>query len=321
MHYKIAIGLTSYNAADTIIAAVESALNQNYPNFEIVVVDDCSTDATWAVVQNLARAHPDKIRIFQNDKNLGVAGTRNRIIAEARGDFLAFFDDDDCSVSERIAKQIQRITDYELYFASGFPVVCHAARLQKYPDGSEVIAPTMGCSIAQIAPHGYDMAARILYNKKIDGGDGSMPTCSQMARLSTYKNLGGFDESFRRMEDTEFNVRLALAGGHFVGIAEPLVMQKMTQAQDKNIKAEREFSRQLYQKHTSFLFEQGRGTFDIDWVEAKHDYWEGARLKFVLRLLTLFALHPLLSLERIFHALPNMGYNAALRRFHAQVQK
>ncbi len=321
MSSKVTIGITAYNAADTITAAVESAINQNYPNFEIVIVDDVSTDDTWNIVQGLARAHPDKIRAIQNDKNLGVAGTRNRIIVEAHGDFLAFFDDDDCSVPDRIVTQMKRITDYERDYARGVPVICHAARLQKYPDGSEVIAPTMGCDLKKIGPYAHDMAARILYNKKIDGGDGSMPTCSQMARLSTYKQLGGFDDSFRRMEDTEFNVRLALAGGHFVGIAEPLVVQTMTLANDKNIKAERGFARQLYQKHKSFLFEQGRGTFDIDWVEAKHDYWEGARLKFIFRLIVLFLSYPILSVGRIFHALPNMGYNTALRRFHAKVQE
>ena len=318
---SITIGITAYNAAGTISAAVESALGQDYPDFEIVIVDDCSADSTWNIIQELARVHPHKIRVFQNDKNLGVAGTRNRIVSEASGEFLAFFDDDDVSVPERIEKQINRITDYELKFSLGALVICHAARLQKYPDGSEVIAPTMGCEFQGLSPNGRDMAARILYNKKIDGGYGSMPTCSQMARVSTYKNLGGFDESFRRMEDTEFNLRLAIAGGHFVGISDPLVVQKMTQADDKNIRAERDFSRALYQKHQSFLTSEGRGTFDADWVEAKHDYWEGLRLKFIFRLLTLFVVHPLLSLERIFHALPNMGYNAALRRFHSKEKR
>jgi glycosyltransferase involved in cell wall biosynthesis len=321
MFHKITIGITSYNAADTITAAVMCALAQQNPDFEIVIVDDCSIDDTWNIVQELVRAHPHKIRAFQNNKNLGVAGTRNRIISEAKGEFLAFFDDDDVSVPERIAKQMQRIIDYERDLACGEAVICHATRLQKYPDGSEVIAPTMGCFVGEIAPHGWDVAARILYNKKIDGGDGAMPTCSQMARIEIYRELGGFDETFRRMEDTEFNIRLALAQGHFVGLSEPLVIQKMTQAQDKNITAERNFSRQLYQKHKSFLFEQGRGTFDIDWVEAKHDYWEGTRLKFILRLFILFVSHPLLSVERIVHALPNIGYNVALRRFHAKAQK
>lgn len=316
MYQKITIGITSYNALDTIGLAIESVLQQTDSNFEMIIVDDVSTDGTWNVVQQWVGSHPKKIRAFKNDENMGVAGTRNRIISEAQGEFLVFFDDDDVSVPDRLQKQWQRMIDYERDFAKGAPVICHSARLQKYPDGAELIAPTIGCTVGAVAPAGQDVAARILYNKKINGGDGSMPTCSQMARTSTYKSLGGFDQNFRRMEDTEFNVRLALAGGHFVGIAEPLVIQKMTLANDKKIHDERIFARMLYQKHKSFLTEQGRGDFDLEWLEAKHDYWEGLKLKFLLRLVTLFLTHPILSCERFIHALPNMTYNKALRELH-----
>jgi glycosyltransferase involved in cell wall biosynthesis len=313
---QVTIGMTCYNAQETVEDAVMSALNQDYPNFEIIIVDDCSTDESWGILLRVVHQHPDKIRIFRNEKNLGVAGARNRIISEARGEFLCFFDDDDVSLTDRLTRQVQRIVDYERDFAVGAPVICHTARVQKYPDGSERVAPTMGCDEGVVAPHGADMAARILYNKKIQGGDGAMPTCSQMARLSTYKMLGGFDETFRRMEDTEFNLNLALAGGNFVGIQEPLVVQTMTTASDKQIADERIYARQMYKKHKAFLLSAGRGKFDIDWLEAKHDYWEGARLRFITRLMCLFCLHPLLSIERVMNALPNMGYNMALRHFH-----
>ncbi len=316
MNAKVTIGITCYNAVATLVQAIESALTQNYPDFEVVVVDDVSSDKSWTIIQEMAQKYPRKIRIFRNETNLGVAGTRNRIIAEAQGNFLVFFDDDDVSLPDRLIKQVTRIVDYERDFARGAPVICHAARLQKYPDGKEFIAPTMGGHVGGMAPHGKDMAARILYNKKIDGGDGSMPTCSQMARLSVYKELGGFDSSFRRMEDTEFNVRLALAGGHFVGIDEPLVIQTMTQASDKRIRDERQYARMLYRKYVEFLQGQGRGTFDIDWVEVKHDYWEGAKVTFILRLLVLFVFHPILSAERLLHALPNRAYNNSIREFY-----
>jgi glycosyltransferase involved in cell wall biosynthesis len=318
MNDKTTIGITCYNAADTIVRAIESALVQDWPDCEVVVVDDCSTDDTWRIVQDLAKNNSDKIHVFQNDKNLGVAGTRNRIIAEARGEFLVFFDDDDVSLPDRISKQIRRIAGYERDFASGAAVICHAARIQKYPDGTEIIAPTMGCDTDRVAPHGCNMAARILYNKKVDGGDGAMPTCSQMARLSTYKNIGGFDEGFRRMEDTELNVRLALSGAHFVGIAEPLVIQTMTKANDKHIAAERIYARHLYKKHEGFLIKEGRGSFDSKWLEAKHDYWEGKKIKFISTFIGLILQHPILSAGRIIHAIPNVGYNRAVRKFHGK---
>lgn len=316
MEPKITIGLTCYEAKLTIASAIESAMAQNYPDFEIIVVDDCSTDGSFDFLTHLAKDQNGKIRVFQNSKNLGVAGSRNKIISEAKGDFLCFFDDDDVSRPDRIWRQMQRIVEYEHDFSKDMPVICHTARLQKYPDGSERIAPTMGCDIAVVAPHGKDMAGRILYNKKIRGGHGAMPTCSQMARVSTYKALGGFDESFRRMEDTEFNLRLALAGGHFVGISDPLVTQTMTLASDKHIAGERIYARRMYEKHKEFLLEEGRGQFDLAWLDLKHDYWEGFYLKFVWHLIFLVAQYPILSMKRALRSLPNMGYNTALRRLH-----
>lgn len=313
---KTTIGMTCYNAEDTIVRAIESGLAQEYPDFEIVIVDDCSTDKSWDILQNYAHANQDKIRVLKNEKNLGVAGTRNRIIAEARGEFLAFFDDDDVSAPDRIMKQVNRIIACERSLGGSSPIICHTARLQKYPDGTEKISPTMGCDENVLSPHGRDMAARILYNKKINGGNGAIATCSQMARTETYRRVGGFDEMFRRMEDTEFNVRLALAGGYFVGIADPLVVQTMTQSEDKIITSERFYARQLYKKHHHFLEEEGRNNFDIKWLEAKHDFWENKKVKFIIRLAGLFFCHPLLSIERLIHSLPNMEYNQSVRKFH-----
>ena len=67
-----------------------------------------------------------------------------------------------------------------------------------------------------VVPHGIDVALRILMGKPMPNIFGSTATCSQMSRLGTYKALGGFDEDFRRSEDTEFNVRAAIYGAHFL---------------------------------------------------------------------------------------------------------
>lgn len=315
---KITIGMTCYNAEDTISAAASSALAQDYPDFEIIIIDDVSTDGSWDIIQDMEARFPNKIQAFRNEINLGVAETRNRIIQKAQGAFIAFFDDDDTSSPDRLTQQICRIINYEQNFSQGKPVICHTARRQIYPDGCERIAPTMGCTLGATAPHGHDMAAHILYNKPLGLDHGSMPTCSQMARASVYRDLGGFDKRFRRMEDTEFNIRLARAGGHFIGIAEPLVTQTMTLAVDKNIQAERYYAQALYKKHIDILIEHGRGYFDLDWLEAKHDYWEGHKINFLLKLVQLFLSHPLLSCQRLLCAFPNAGYNRAIRNYHGK---
>ena len=164
----ITLGLTAFNAQDTIEGALKSAKTQSYKNTEIVIVDDCSTDGTWDIIQKLAKK--DKaLRVFQNVKNMGVAGARNRIIHEAKGAFLCFFDDDDESLPNRVATQYERIISYEKEFAGGAPVICHSARTQVYPDGTSRTERTVG-TLKGIAPHGAAMAKRILVGTPLYDG-------------------------------------------------------------------------------------------------------------------------------------------------------
>ena len=93
----VTIGLTTYNAADTLERALESALSQTWKPVEIIIVDDCSTDGTVALLKRLAHDLP-QVRVLFNTINGGVAIARNRILNEARGDFVVYFDDDDRSV-------------------------------------------------------------------------------------------------------------------------------------------------------------------------------------------------------------------------------
>src|SRR5262245_33193859 len=103
----VTIGITAFNAAPTIERAVRSALAQSWRPVEILVVDDGSKDATPEILAKLRRDQPE-LRLFRHDKNQGVAAARNRILAEAAGDLLAFFDDDDESLPERVETQRRR---------------------------------------------------------------------------------------------------------------------------------------------------------------------------------------------------------------------
>ena len=74
--------------------------------------------------------------MLENATNCGVAVSRNRIVEAARGEFIAFFDDDDMSDADRCVRQVERIMAYEARFARGGLVLCNTARMQIYPDGS-----------------------------------------------------------------------------------------------------------------------------------------------------------------------------------------
>ena len=315
MGQLVTIGVTAFNAAPTIERALRSALAQSWRPIEIVVVDDCSDDPTPQILAALAARHPE-MRLFRQKMNLGVAATRNRILAEAQGEFVAFFDDDDESLAERIEAQRARILDYERQFANGALVICHTARLQVYPDGSRRIAPTMGQDEGYSAPAGLPVVERILLGKRLKHGYGACATCSQMARLSTYKMVGGFDPALRRCEDTDLNIRLAMAGAHLVGIGRPLVVQTMTKTSEKTIAEDYRHVLALMNKHREFMNRTGQYDFCLRWIHTKHAWLEGRPAHFTRTMASLALSHPVLTASRLALALPNLGLNRAFSRFH-----
>ena len=270
----VTIGITAFNAAPTIERAVRSALAQSWRPVEILIVDDCSEDATPEILARLRNEHPE-IRLIRQDANRGIAATRNRILAEARGELLAFFDDDDESLPERVAAQRRRILEYEREFADGAPVICHTARLQLYPDGSQRIVPTMGEREGRPAPAGLPRRGKSsCWANALKDAYGACATCSQMARLSTYAIAGGFDPMLARCADTDLNIRLAMAGAHFVGIARPLVVQTMTKTSEKSLAEEHRNMVALLNKHRDFVDRAGEYEFSICWIDAKQAWLE-----------------------------------------------
>lgn len=312
----VTCGITAFNAANSVARAVHSALRQTWRPLEIVVVDDASTDATPDILARLATSHSE-VRTFRMVHNSGVAAARNRIVAEARGEFVAFFDDDDESLPDRIAAQFQRIVAYERQFAEGAPVICHTARRVVYPDGSQRIELTMGQAHGRRAPAGPAVSRRILLGRPLQDGYGACPTCSQMARLSTYRALGGFDPVLRRSEDTDFNIRLAEAGGHFVGIGDALVTQTVTRTAEKSLASDYHYTLQVMAKHRGLIEHEGQYDFCRAWMEARQAWFDRRRYDFARLTFSLLLARPILTGRRLALAIRHLGLNRALRRGYA----
>lgn len=311
----ITIGITTYNCASTIRRAVESALHQKWVNKEIVIVDDCSSKDTLVELKKLSQ-EAELVRVFYQTENRGVAATRNRIIEEARGEWIVFFDDDDESDPDRIQIQWERCVDYERSFANGSPSICHTSRLLKYLNGEQMIVGTKGTLEGESAPHGVAVAENIILGTPMHDGHGSCATCSQMARRSTYMELGGFDERFRRSEDTEFNVRVAKAGGHFIGIAKPLVIQHMTNTGEKNLDDELYYQQLLLKTHKDVAEKHGQYEFCKEWLSLKYTWLSRCRTAFFWDICKLSLRHPILLLRRAFAGRHNLRANRAYARFH-----
>lgn len=100
---KVTVLIPVYNRARYLADAMDSVLAQSFQDFELLLVDDGSTDGSQAIVNGYTDA---RVRLLQNPDNVGIAATRNRGIEAASGDYLAFLDSDDRALPERLAHQV-----------------------------------------------------------------------------------------------------------------------------------------------------------------------------------------------------------------------
>ena len=310
----ITISISCFNSADTVALAVKSAISQDWPNKEILIGDDGSSDNTVEVVRALIR-DCEFATLIPYPENKGFAGSLNTLISKANGDFFAIFDDDDESLPERIRRQYERITQYESAYGTDM-VICHTARIQRFPNGHEHYEPTMGAVSSKHAPHGEDVANRILYGALSADVVGSCANCSRMARTSVFKAMGGYDETLRRGEDTDFNVRFALRGGHFVGIPDPLVYQAMTMGQEKTLDQERKVETRLIESNKIYLQKKGWYKFSLSWLDVRHAYLRAQYADFVKNIAALLFTSPFKTIQKLYWALPAYATRNAYKRWH-----
>lgn len=114
MEELVSIVMPSYNTAEYIGASIQSVLDQTYQNWELLIVDDCSTDNTDAVVAGFADS---RIRYLKNEKNSGAAVSRNYALREAKGRWIAFLDSDDLWAPEKLEKQVAFMLTHDYAFS------------------------------------------------------------------------------------------------------------------------------------------------------------------------------------------------------------
>ena len=111
----VSIIMPSYNTASYIANSIRSVLGQTYANWELIIVDDCSTDKTDEVVKPFLT--DKRIKYLKNDKNSGAAITRNYALRQAKGQWVAFLDSDDLWHPQKLEKQIKFMTENHYNFS------------------------------------------------------------------------------------------------------------------------------------------------------------------------------------------------------------
>ena len=203
----VTVVIPAYNAARTVERALASVWRQNYPELEVIVIDDGSTDDTYLCV---GTCHNPNLRLIRLDKNRGECGAMNVGIQEARGDYIAFLDADDEWLNNKLSKQIPIIDSHpEMSFIS-----CGGEAIA--PDGSVVAA--FGLDRPSCSPGDFWRALR---------AKSQVAKPSVVARRAKLLELGGFDEALKISGDQDMWIKLALSGE--VGfIAEVLIRVHIT---------------------------------------------------------------------------------------------
>lgn len=105
MDEMVSIVMPAYNCVNTIVESVTSVLAQSHPNFELLIVDDCSNKETASVLNALIQKD-NRIKVFRHLENQGVAAARNTALEQAKGKYIAFLDADDIWHPEKLKTQI-----------------------------------------------------------------------------------------------------------------------------------------------------------------------------------------------------------------------
>jgi len=111
----VSIITPTFNSANYVLATINSVLNQTYTNWELLLVDDCSTDDTYRIIQEQASLDP-RIKVFQLENNAGPAKARNFAINKAQGSFMTFLDADDIWFADFIQNSIETIEQTGINF-------------------------------------------------------------------------------------------------------------------------------------------------------------------------------------------------------------
>ena len=132
----ISIIIPVYNAEKFIEDTINTVINQTYDNYEIILIDDCSTDNSVNIINKYLN---DNIRLYKNKENIGVGLTRNVGIKHSKGDYIAFLDADDLWDKDKLEKQVKFMQDNNYVFTYTGYVFSNALG---EPTGKKIFVPS-----------------------------------------------------------------------------------------------------------------------------------------------------------------------------------
>ncbi|MGL5058218.1 MAG: glycosyltransferase family 2 protein [Fusobacteriaceae bacterium] len=182
----ISVIMATYNRSKTIQKAIDSVLSQTFKNFELIIIDDGSTDNTMEVIQNIS----DSRIVYYSKENGGQSSARNYGIKRAKGKYIMFLDDDDEFINTALEKSFQKIEETGLSWI-------YCTQYLSIREKEEVLV-NRGSGIKGDV-YKYLLGGNFLGTGEIFGKD-------------VFEKIGYFDEKLRIYEDKEVRIRIAKEG-------------------------------------------------------------------------------------------------------------
>jgi len=190
----VTIYITTKNRCHLLKRAIDSALNQTWPNTEIIVCDDGSTDDTQALLNGYEIKYKN-FKHLRNSESLGACVSRNRAMIEAKGEYITGLDDDDYFLPNRVKSLVTAYNDdYSFVCSSYYRKTNEKVRLVK--DGIGKLQLT-----------------DLLHYNKVGN--------QVLTKTSRFRDIGGFDETLPAFQDYDMWVRLQKKYGSSLKIKEP----------------------------------------------------------------------------------------------------
>ena len=182
----VSVIIPTYNREKSLPRAVRSVLEQDYKLLEVIIVDDCSSDATEEVVNSFV---DDRIHYYRLGKNMGAAYARNYGVSISKGRFVAFQDSDDVWHPTKLQKQM-----YEMRRMSSSNAMIFTSLMADY--------------VGQVVPKSEFSLARADFHQRLLEGN-FISTQTVLCGRDAFDAIGGFDESLPALEDWDFAIRFS----------------------------------------------------------------------------------------------------------------
>lgn len=210
---KVSICIPTYNGHEFLEPCLESAVRQTYPDIEIIIVDDCSTDNTYDIIQRYA-AEYSNIKIYRNQKNLGLVGNWNRCIELSSGEWIKFLLQDDYFEANCIEMMLAGVSEEDRIVACKRSFLLSDevdAEKKKYYEQGVITFDSLGISGEDPVPIKPKEIA-IMAAQNICMNFIGEPT-SVMFKKEVTNNIGLFNADIAQICDLEYFLRIASVYG------------------------------------------------------------------------------------------------------------